>query len=248
MDASARRAAGERVVATGGASLFRPGTRAHDVIRVTIDRALGWLRPHRTRPVLRPIVVTRAVVELPRIDTSPAPNTPVGATSTRSIPAPATERGEVVDLTSRGGGRPPQPQGPATREPSKTLQQLLDAATAAGIEGRVAPRLVRTILATLADRLPPHVRNRVSAQLPSDVCEMFAPLHDARRAGSPRSVPEFVSLIAVTAPDLSREKVQHVTIRVLRALCSLLPECLDDGIAEVLPSELRFLWKRAVAV
>lgn len=245
MVVKARRTAGGLAVA-GGVLLFLPGTRAHHVLRARVDRALERLRPRRaTAPAVTPAVapVVQPIPAMARAETLQVADRTAEPDAT-----PTAARESVIDLTVRNrNGRQPQPPSSGDREPSETLRHLLDSATSAGIETRVAPRLVRTILATLADRLPPHVRNRVSAQLPSDVCEMFAPLHDARRTGPPRSVPEFVSLVAVTVPDLSREKVQYVTIRVLRTLCSLMPEG-QDGVADALPPELRFLWKRAVAV
>jgi uncharacterized protein (DUF2267 family) len=132
--------------------------------------------------------------------------------------------------------------GRAVHPSSDTFRNLLDAAVGAGVDPDVAPPVVRGILATFADRLPAGQRDQVCAHLPADVKSMFSPPRRAHRVARARTVHELVARIASTTGELPHDKAEQVTIAVLRALRSSVPDEASD-VGAVLPPELRALWQ-----
>jgi uncharacterized protein (DUF2267 family) len=132
-------------------------------------------------------------------------------------------------------------------EPSTAKQLLLEAAISAGVHENVALPVVRGILATFAERLPVGERRHVAGHLPADIKPMFAV---PRRRGSTRParrVDDLVARTIATTADLPRDHAADVTVAVLRALRSLIPDEIA-GVAAVLPMELRRLWQNAAPV
>jgi len=131
------------------------------------------------------------------------------------------------------------------RQPSKAHDRLIEAATSAGVAPAAARPVVRAILATFADRIPPGERAHVGAHLPADVRELFTSPRRTHRAGPPRTVHELVAQVASATSELPHDKAQQVVARVLQALRSLVPDEQTD-VGAVLPPELRELWEQGV--
>ncbi|MST32946.1 DUF2267 domain-containing protein, partial [Acidimicrobiaceae bacterium USS-CC1] len=116
-------------------------------------------------------------------------------------------------------------------------------ATHAGVGAGAARPVVRAVLATFADRLPPAERDRVSAHLPADVRSLFEPPQRTGERAPARTVHELVVRVAATAGDeVSTHDAEPVTRAVIGAFRSLVPEERRD-VAAVLPAELRALWE-----
>ncbi|HLF40812.1 MAG TPA: DUF2267 domain-containing protein [Acidimicrobiia bacterium] len=148
-----------------------------------------------------------------------------------------------VGLVS-GDTRPSE--GARRRTPSEALRRLLAATTGAGVDEHQAPRVLRAVLSTFAERLPPGERKDLEAHLPADVRELTAA---PRRLGEPsrrvRTVPELVARVA-SADGLPREHAESVIASVLNVLRELVPEEAGD-ISAALPKELRGLWEGVAA-
>jgi len=136
--------------------------------------------------------------------------------------------------------------GRAVHQPSRALASLLEAAEHAGITSEAAPLVVRGVLATFADRLPPTHRAHLSANLPADVRPLFTPPRRLRGAPPARSGRDLVGRVIATTSDLPLERAEAVTIDVVRALRDLVPGDVHE-VASVLPPELRVLWERTAA-
>jgi uncharacterized protein (DUF2267 family) len=144
-----------------------------------------------------------------------------------------------VGLTP-GDTRPSE--GKATpRPPSAALQKLLAAAEGAGVDATTAPRVVRGVLATFADRLPPEQRDHVVTHLPADVRPLLTPPRRIAGARPPRTVHDLVGRIVGTTPAIPADRAAAITTAVLGSLRSLVPG--DAGsVGASLPPELRELW------
>jgi uncharacterized protein (DUF2267 family) len=143
--------------------------------------------------------------------------------------------------------RPSAGREAQAHEPSAAMRRLLDEAICAGVDQNVALPVVRGVLATFAERLPVGERRHVAAHLPADVKAMFAA---PRRRGSTnpaRHVDDLIARILSTTTSLPRDHAIEVTVAVVRALRSLVPD-ETAGVAAVLPAELRQLWLNASPV
>ena len=129
---------------------------------------------------------------------------------------------------------------------SAALTQLLAAAEEAGVRPTAAKAVVRGVLATFADRLPPGERHHIGDHLPADVRPLFVPPRRIAGTRPPRSVHDLVGRIAGTTPELPLERSEPVTAAVIRTLRTLVPDEAAD-VAAVLPVELRDLWQGAGA-
>ena len=143
---------------------------------------------------------------------------------------------------TRGESRPSS--GRAVHPPSAALTQLLAAAEEAGVRPTAAKAVVRGVLATFADRLPPGERHHIGDHLPADVRPLFVPPRRIAGTRPPRSVHDLVGRIAGTTPELPLERSEPVTAAVIRTLRTLVPDEAAD-VAAVLPVELRDLWQGA---
>jgi uncharacterized protein (DUF2267 family) len=136
--------------------------------------------------------------------------------------------------------------GRRVHRPSAAMEALLGAAEKAGVSPTAAPLVVRGVLATFADRLPPAQRAHLASNLPADVRPLFTPprrIHGARPA---RSLRDLVGRVLVTTSDMPLDRAEEVTVRVVRALRDLVPGDVRE-ISAVLPHELRELWESPVA-
>lgn len=146
-----------------------------------------------------------------------------------------------------GAGDTRPSQGRAVHPPSDAMRRLIEAATHAGVDAGAARPVVRAVLATFADRLPPAERDRVSAHLPADVRSLFEPPQRSGERAPARTVHELVVRVAATAGDeVSTYDAEPVTRAVIGAFRSLVPEERRD-VAAVLPAELRALWETPAA-
>lgn len=127
-------------------------------------------------------------------------------------------------------------------EPSPAKQQLLDAATAAGLPAESAMPVVRAILANFADRLPDGEREQVAAHLPTDVKALFAAPRRTHCLKTARTAEELVARIAAATTELPEAEAAEVTEAVLRTLRALVPDEAAD-VAAVLPAGIRELWQ-----
>lgn len=134
-------------------------------------------------------------------------------------------------------------QGRLHQPPSELLSGLTAAAGDAGIADTDAPRVVRTVLSVLADRLPPGERDHLFSHLAADVKAMLQPPRRRGDVARIRSVDEFVARVAADA-GLSTDQAQRVTTGVFAVLRRAAPEEVDD-VAAVLPDQLRELWQSA---
>jgi uncharacterized protein (DUF2267 family) len=141
---------------------------------------------------------------------------------------------------TRGDTRPSA--GRASRPRSTALSKLLTAAEEAGVDAAVAPAVVRGVLATFADRLPPGERQHVCAHLPADVRPLFAPPRRILGARPPRTVHDLVGRIVGTTSELTLALGEQVTAAVIHALHGIVPDDAMD-VAAVLPAELRTFWE-----
>ncbi len=133
--------------------------------------------------------------------------------------------------------------GRAVEQPSDARRRLLDAAASAGVDGPVAPAVVRAVLSTFAARLPDDERRQVATHLPADVRPMFTPPRQLRRLAPPRTTAELVARIGAETESLPAGKEVEVTRAVLHELRALVPEEAAD-VAAVLPAELREMWEQ----
>src|SRR5581483_3234577 len=146
----------------------------------------------------------------------------------------------------RGNTRPSE--GHAAEQPSAARNRLIAAAVDAGAPAEGAPRVVRAVLAALAERLPDGERHQVATHLPEDVRAMFAP--PRRFAGEgmtpPKTVEQFVARVVSTTDALPADRAEPVIAAVFETLRSLVPEEAAD-VAAVLPRDLKSLWEHAGA-
>ncbi|HET6954218.1 MAG TPA: DUF2267 domain-containing protein [Acidimicrobiales bacterium] len=130
---------------------------------------------------------------------------------------------------------------------SQAYKRLVEAAFNAGAPAEVAPRVVRAVLAFLADRVPASEFDQLASHLPADVRAVcVAP---ARRGAHPRrvrKVQDLVAGLATATEPLPPDQAEHVIESVLGALRDLVPE-EDLDIAAVLPDELRDFWLSAMS-
>jgi uncharacterized protein (DUF2267 family) len=128
--------------------------------------------------------------------------------------------------------------------PSEAMARLLSGARdAVATETTDAP-VVRAVLATLAERLPPGEREQFLSHLPHDVRALAQP---PRRHGQTkvrmRHVADFVA--ATGADSIVPVDATHVVESILGVVRELVPEEAAD-VAAVLPKELKELWRTAV--
>ena len=140
----------------------------------------------------------------------------------------------------RGDTRPSE--GRASHPSSSALTTLLAAAETAGVDAAAAPAIVRGVLATFADRLPPGEREHVAAHLPADVRPFFTPPRRVAGTHPARTVHDLVGRIVATTSELPLERGERVTSAVVQALRTIVPDDAID-VAAVLPTELRGLWQ-----
>lgn len=141
-----------------------------------------------------------------------------------------------------GAGDTRPSEGRAFHRPSVAMLTLLEAAEKSGVTPEAAPLVVRGVLATFADRLPPAHRAHLSSNLPADVRPLFTPPRRIRGAPPARSLRDLVGRVAVTTSDLPLERAVDVTVHVVHALRDLVPGDVRE-IASALPAELRELWE-----
>lgn len=140
----------------------------------------------------------------------------------------------------RGDTRPSE--GRASHPNSSALTTLLAAAEGAGVDAAAAPAVVRGVLATFADRLPPGEREHVAGHLPADVRPLFAPPRRIADTRPPRTVHDLVGRIVATTSELPLERGEQVTGAVVQGLRTIVPDDAMD-VAAVLPTGLRELWQ-----
>ncbi len=133
-------------------------------------------------------------------------------------------------------------EGRAVHPPSAAMESLLAAAKKAGVTSDAAPLVVRGVLATFADRLPPAHRVHLSANLPADVRPLFTPPRRIRGAPPARSLRDLVGRVVVTTRGVPLERAEDVTVDVVQALRDLVPGDVRE-VASALPPELRALWE-----
>jgi uncharacterized protein (DUF2267 family) len=146
-----------------------------------------------------------------------------------------------------GDSRPSVGRRAQRHEPSAAKRQLVQAAISAGVREDAAVRVVRGVLAAFAERLPIGERCHVAGHLPADIKPMFAVSRWRGSTRSGRRVDDLIARIVATTADVPRDRAADVTVAVLRALRSLIPE-ETAGVAAVLPAELRRLWQQAAPV
>lgn len=130
----------------------------------------------------------------------------------------------------------------APRPPTAARRKLLEAAEGSGVDAATAPRVVRGVLATFADRLPAEQRDHLSSHLPADVRPLLTPPRRIAGARPPRTVPDLVGRIVGTTPAMPADRANAITTAVLGALRELVPG--DAGaVGAALPPELRTLWE-----
>lgn len=125
---------------------------------------------------------------------------------------------------------------------SEAKKRLLHAAYDAGAPVEINQRVVRAVLAFLADRIPEGELEQFTAHLPRDVRAMcYRPTRNGTHRRPARTVTELTASLAPATDPLPPERAQHVIQAVLGTLRDLVPE-EDQDIAAVLPDELRDLW------
>ena len=137
--------------------------------------------------------------------------------------------------------------GRALHPPSDAMRTLVAAATRAGVAEPVARPVVRGVLATFADRLPPDERDQVAVHLPEDVRALFTPPRRMWWVGPPRTSAALVARILAETAELPPERAEAVVEAVIHSLRSLVPDEAAD-VAAVLPSELRAMWEQRSGV
>jgi uncharacterized protein (DUF2267 family) len=133
-----------------------------------------------------------------------------------------------------------------TPQHSNVLRALVDVAAHTGA-GTAPQTLVKAVLSTLLEQIPPDERRHVLSHLPDDVRRLTdPPRRRGTQLGRIRRVDDFFEAIALVDPDLSIDAAEQATVAVLAALVRVVPEEVAD-VEAVLPRELRELWQRAVA-
>jgi len=143
---------------------------------------------------------------------------------------------------TRGDTRPSA--GRVVHPPSPALVRLVEAAEGAGVPATASRAVIRGILATFADRLPPAQRAHMSGHLPPDVRPLLTPPRRIAGARPPRTVHDLVGRIVGTTAELPLERAEQVTAAVIGVLAELVPDDAGD-VAAVLPPDLRALWQRS---
>jgi uncharacterized protein (DUF2267 family) len=142
----------------------------------------------------------------------------------------------------RGDSRPSA--GSAVAERSEAMQHLLGAVSSAAPTGH--PRCVlRAVLSTFAEYVPPDERRHLLTRLPADVRALAEPPRRmGARAGHGRHLDEFVAAV-IAADGIDRERATYAIESVLGVLRELVPEEAAD-VAAILSGELREFWNAAV--
>jgi uncharacterized protein (DUF2267 family) len=140
-----------------------------------------------------------------------------------------------------GAGDTRPSEGRTAPQVSDAHRRLVEAAVRSGVEEPLAVDVVRAVLGTFADRLPPDERDHVAHHLPADVRPMFAPPRRVVGRRSARNVTELVARVCAASDAVPAVRAEAVVEGVLATLRSLVPEELED-VAAVLPADLRELW------
>lgn len=144
----------------------------------------------------------------------------------------------------RGDIRPSA--GRAVFQPSPARRRLLRVATEGGVDPGLAPAVVRAVLATFAERIPPDERRQVAAHLPADVKSMFLPPRRIKGWAPYRTTAELVARVSAVSRALPPGHEVELTAALLQELRALVRDEADD-VSAVLPPELRRLWQPAGA-
>jgi uncharacterized protein (DUF2267 family) len=119
---------------------------------------------------------------------------------------------------------------------------LVAAAYAAGAPAERTLPIVRAVLGSLADRLPPAELDELLRQLPHDVSALCqGPARNGRHRRHGHSAAELMADLAPVAGPLDPAGTLRVMEAVLGTLRGLVPEAAGD-VAEVLPGDLQALW------
>jgi uncharacterized protein (DUF2267 family) len=154
----------------------------------------------------------------------------------RHVPGVARVRSHIGIGLTPGDTRPSEG---AVEHPSPALDGVLAAARAGGAARGSERAATRAVLSTFSQQLPRPARDHVLAHLPADLRRLAEPPRPD--SGSHlRHVDEFVDATGVDPADPKRARA--VTVSVLGALRTLVPEEID-GVAAVLPGDLRELWE-----
>lgn len=219
------------------------GPDPNEVDGVLADRVRSMLGPLEHRldiPRVHVMAEGHEVLLHGSVDTEAQEQAVVSAV--KGIPGVRSVQSHLHVGLGRGDTRPSA--GELHPAPSAALRSVMDAAHRAGAPAGTERAMAASVLSTFGAQLPDGERRHVLSHLPSDVRDL-AVVPQARwlRARHTRRTEEFTRQ---ALPAVAAERRLGIVTSVLGAVGELVPEEVD-GVAAVLPGELKELWRTAVA-